>query len=140
MPVHDPEETVVQVVSHSGESYRVDAREGRCTCPDAEYNLDHSETCKHVRGARAALGTDPIDSQVLDAVNIDENLGANACGPVVATPDDEIIDAGDEGEILEDGDARPGECSCHCPEQGLPCFPCYREGFDTPNPEAPIDD
>jgi hypothetical protein len=102
MPVHDDDETIVQVVSHSGESYRVDAREGRCTCPDAEYNLAPGETCKHARRARAALGTEPVDSQVLDALDVDENLGANAPGPVVATPDGGIIEAGDEGVILED--------------------------------------
>jgi hypothetical protein len=136
-PVRDTEETIVQVVSHSGESYRVDVLEGRCTCPDAEYNLAPDESCKHARRARAVLGVEPVDSRVIDAVEVDENLGANAPGPVVATADGGIIDAGDEGVILDEGDERPEGCSCHSPEQELPCWPCYRRGFDVPNPEEP---
>ena len=37
------------VVSGSGNEYLVDLREGRCSCPDAEYNLDPDERCKHWR-------------------------------------------------------------------------------------------
>ena len=31
---------------------------------------------------------------------------------------------------------RPGDCDCWSPEQGVPCWPCYRDDFETPNPEA----
>jgi len=59
----------------------------------------------------------------------------------------EIIVAGDEGEILDEdddedvvdlsevtGDARPEDCDCGDWNSGLglPCWPCYREGFETP--------
>jgi hypothetical protein len=81
--------TIVQVVSNSGESYTVDVREARCECSDYEYRADElgDEGCKHVRRARYALGLEPIDDRVLDAVDIDETLGANAPGPEVAATD-----------------------------------------------------
>jgi hypothetical protein len=65
----------------------------------------------------------------------------NAPGPVVAASDGGIVDAGDDGEILdsdtggdENDDGRPDECGCDEFELdvGLPCWPCYREGHDTP--------
>lgn len=108
-PVETREETIVMVVSSSGESYHVDAREGRCTCPDAEYNLDDDEQCKHAVRARLALGLEPVDSRVLAAVDVDSALGANAPGPRVATSDGGIIEAGDDGEILDDSDDETGD-------------------------------
>jgi hypothetical protein len=41
---------------------------------------------------------------------------------------------------LTDFDGRPDDCSCTGSrleaEGGLPCWPCYRDGFDVPNPSA----
>jgi len=132
-PVESTDETIVMVVSHSGETYHVDAEVGRCECPDHEHR---DARCKHIRRARVALGVEPVDSQVLAAVDIDATLGANAPGPVVATSDGGIIDAGDEGEILdeESGDGRPEDCDCGDwnSDADLPCFPCYRDGFEEP--------
>jgi hypothetical protein len=138
-PVESRDDTVVLVVSHSGESYHVDAEMGRCECPD---HTHRDVDCKHIRRARAALGLEPVDSQVLAAVDVDATLGDTAPGPVVATSDGGIIDAGDEGEILDesdddqdtDGDGRPDECDCGNWNAGLglPCWPCYRDGFDEP--------
>lgn len=34
-------------------------------------------------------------------------------------------------------DARPADCYCHSRDQGLPCYPCFREGHERPNPDAP---
>jgi hypothetical protein len=50
----------------------------------------------------------------------------------------DVIDAGDEGEILTetDPDGRPEDCGCWNTEQELPCFPCYRDGFEEANPDA----
>jgi len=31
---------------------------------------------------------------------------------------------------------RPDDCGCWNPDGDLPCWPCYQEGFKTPNPEA----
>lgn len=44
---------MVRVVSWS-DSYTVDAREGRCECPDQQYNLEGDERCKHYLAARLA--------------------------------------------------------------------------------------
>lgn len=53
--------------------------------------------------------------------------------------DDEIIVAGDEGEVLDgdeesDDDGRPDDCGCGDWNAGLelPCWPCYRDGFEEP--------
>ncbi len=45
---------------------------------------------------------------------------------------------------LTDFDGRPGDCSCTGSrleaEAGLLCWPCYCDGFDVLNPNAPIDE
>jgi hypothetical protein len=139
-PVESRDETIVMVVSHSGETYHVDAEAGRCECPDHEYR---DARCKHIRRARVALGLQPVDSQVLVSVDVDATLGANAPGPVVATPDGGIIDAGDDGEILDeeeseerndDDDGRPDDCDCGDwnADLELPCWPCFRDSFEEP--------
>jgi len=130
-----------RVVSQSGSAYTVDTREGRCTCPDHKHNLpteDGRELCKHRARCAFATGERPIPATV-DRDGVDEHLGRHVEGGarVVATDGgSDVIDAGDEGVILEEGDTRPEACSCHSPEQGLPCWSCYRDGFDTPNPDA----
>ena len=141
-PVEDPDATIVAVVSHSGASYTVDVRAGRCECPDAEHrNPDGG--CKHVRRARVALGREPVAARVLDTVDPDPQLGANAPGPAVATADGGIVDAGDDAVILDDGrddddDAgRPDGCACAGLGGELECFACHLEGFDEPNPDPP---
>jgi hypothetical protein len=39
---------------------------------------------------------------------------------------------------LTDYDGRPEECDCGAWNDGeeLPCWPCYRDGFEEPNPNA----
>jgi len=64
------------------------------------------------------------------------------CTAEAVATDGGIIDAGDDGEILtddesdddDDGDARPDDCDCGDWNEGLalPCWPCYRDGFETP--------
>jgi hypothetical protein len=80
-----------------------------------------------------------VDSRVLAGVDVDEQLGANAPGPQVATSDGGIIEAGDDGEILDEQDPddnRPDDCDCSPLFDDLPCWPCYRDGFEEPNPDA----
>jgi hypothetical protein len=137
-PVESTDETIVMVVSHSGESYHVDAEVGRCECPDHKHR---DAECKHIRRARIELGETTVDSRVLAAVDVNEQLGANAPGPRVATSDGGIIEAGDDGEILDEQDPdddRPDDCDCGDWNAGLdlPCWPCYRDGFEEPNPDA----
>ena len=138
-PIGDDETpTVVSVVSgNSGREHRVDVHEGRCTCEDHEYR---GVECAHIRRARLALGHVPVHRDTLAAVDVHEQFAANAPGPAVVTSDGGIIDAGDDGEVLDestdegDSDGRPADCDCGDwnAGEGLPCWPCYRDGFDTP--------
>lgn len=137
-PLDETDTTIVSVVSHSGEQYTVDVREGRCTCPDAEYNLDADERCKHEIRARAVLRREPVDARVLDAVDVDPQLGQHAFEPAVASADGGIIDAGDDGVVLDENtdsdDERPADCDCaefHADAE-LPCFACYQADFEEP--------
>lgn len=49
----------------------------------------------------------------------------------------------DQTTLAEDDD-RPDDCMCSGSELeaegGLPCWPCYRAGFDDPNPDAGSDE
>jgi hypothetical protein len=123
-PITDPDRTVVSVTSQSGETYTVDVRDGRCDCPDSRHRTPDSG-CKHVRRARIALGRQPVTT---------DTLAANAPGPRVATTDGGLIGAGDDAEVLSDD--RPDDCDCWDADTELPCWPCYRDGFDVPNPSA----
>ncbi|WP_251342810.1 SWIM zinc finger family protein [Haloplanus halophilus] len=157
------------IISESGSQYCVDARDGSCTCPDAEHR-DPEGGCKHVRRVAFAIGAEAIPTAA-DPDAVDDQLGAHVDGPVrwacehgrefcaeapvtredaircsdceieaVATPaervvaDGGIIEAGDEGEILDEEDGRPDDCDCGDWNDGigLPCWPCYREGFESP--------
>jgi hypothetical protein len=55
---------VYSVTTESGSEYRVDALEGRCTCPDKQYNLEDGELCKHERRVRFAIGQSAIPAWV----------------------------------------------------------------------------
>ena len=84
--------------------YRVDSRAGRCTCPDHKHR---EATCKYIRRATFATGEQPVPGDVDDV---------------------------DEGEVLDEPvDGRPEDCDCGDwnAGEGLPCWPCYRDGFDT---------
>ena len=176
-PIED-DETVVQVVSQSGESYHVDTDAGVCSCADYKHR-EPEGGCKHVRRARAATGKTTVDVATLRDLDVDPQLGIHASGPRVATSDGGIVDgdtyeqptvreAVDDAEILEDdgevvdladvtGDAdpdesaqdvrgdvetddRPDDCQCEpfLAEEpvGLPCWPCYRDGFRDPHPDV----
>lgn len=72
------------VVSESGSEYLVDTREGRCDCPDAHYNLDPEERCKHESRVNYATGQMPIPEWVnVDA--IDPLLGKHTDATVFET-------------------------------------------------------
>jgi hypothetical protein len=127
------------VVGQNGGTYTVDGRKKRCTCPDYEHNLPDGdrENCKHIARVNFATGGRPIPGWV-EPDAVDEQLGLHTDTPTqVATTDGGIIEAGDQGEVLDDGDIdRPDDCQCWDPEQGLPCWPCYRDGYEQANPGA----
>lgn len=90
--------------------YTVDARGEGCTCPDKEYNLAPGEKCKHHLAAQLAF-SDDLPSGVTPVESFTERAVA-------------------------DGGERPPDCDCSPdPENDLECWPCRRDGFETPNPE-----
>jgi len=87
------------VVSESGSEYLVDAVEGVCECPDHRHR---DVRCKHLRRVAFATGERPIPA---DVDGIDEQLGMHVdATPQRAAADGGIIDAGDDGEILDERD------------------------------------
>lgn len=129
------------VTSESGRSYTVDLREGRCTCPDSKHNLptdDGRETCKHHARVAFATGERTIPAWA-DGDAVDPLLGDHVDGgPTRAVADggSDMIVASDEGEIVDgDGDdGRPDSCECidFNTDVDLPCWPCFRAGFESP--------
>jgi predicted nucleic acid-binding Zn finger protein len=117
---------IYSVTTQSGSEYRVDAREGRCTCPDYEHNLPDGdrEVCKHVARVRYATGEEPIPAWINpDAV--DSQLGLHVDGsPRVAATDGGALEA-------EEADGDGDECDCAALPEGVPCWPCYRDGKAT---------
>jgi len=101
------------VVTESGGSYTVDGREGRCTCPDAEYR---DATCKHQRRVAFATGARSVPTWV-DRDAVDDHLGEHVTASAdadtetdalaVATDGGEIVVAADDAELIDEDD-RPG--------------------------------
>jgi len=119
------DEHVVEVHSQSTETYVVDAVEGNCSCPDAEYNLDEDTPCKHVRRARFALGLDAVPSDAAEALDVDPSLGCGTDADLrFAASDGGVIEAGDDAEVLGD-DENDEECDvCAELDGDLGCFEC----------------
>ncbi len=88
-----------------------------CTCPAFEYQ---EGACKHMVAVA-------IREPVLEAVNAESTVKA------------------DGGVIVEEAeskhsDERPDDCDCSPRFEDLPCWPCYRDGFEEPNPHAEVSD
>lgn len=57
------------------------------------------------------------------------------CMSALPDGDDGIIVAGDDGQVLEGSsdestgdESDPAECACDGLPEGIPCWPCYRDG------------
>jgi len=129
------------VVSESGSEYLVDIRgAGSCECPDATYR---DVTCKHQRRVKFATGLRPVPAGI-DPADVDDQLGEHVDGePEFAEGNRALVTDGgvatvsDAGDDVQDViDDRPADCDCWSPDSELPCWPCYRDGFETPNPNA----
>ena len=87
----------------------------------------------------ARYGDRPVPAWV-DTDAVDPQLGTHVdATPQVAATDGGIVNAGDDAEIVDDtdddvDDGRPDECDCGAwnADAALPCWPCYREGFEEP--------
>lgn len=94
---------LVRVVTWS-DAYPVDARDAGCNCPDKQYH--DAPVCKHEFAAMLA------DSERYPTPFVTGNLHTRA---------------------VADGGKRPEECTCdEFLSNDLPCWPCYRDGFETP--------
>jgi hypothetical protein len=105
--------SIVSVESHSGKSYTVDVREGRCNCRDAQYNLGDDQRCKHQIRAEIALGRSPVPVRAAETVDVDAVLGEHTDATLqFATADGGIIDAetGDEVSAETDTDTETATC------------------------------
>jgi hypothetical protein len=133
------------VGENAGGEYNVDTRGvPTCTCDDFMYR-DPDNGCKHIRRVTFATGDRAIPAWVATE-GVDDQLGEHVDGePRIATTDGGIIVADDDGEIIDEGgtDGRPEDCEClgdHTDDDPLPCWACYRDGFETPNPNAGDDE
>lgn len=150
------------VYTQSGGEYTVDAREGACECPDAQFNLGEDELCKHAR--RVAIIRRERAFPLVEVGEVDDALGEHVEGGLTAAdlrdPDVEthIVDAvqdraDDAGtaappRAMTDGGQnlaprtsliegeRPLECNCSPVAEDLPCWFCWEAGFRLPNPDV----
>lgn len=88
-----------------------------CTCPAFEYQ---DGACKHMVSIA-------IREPLLEAVNAEPRMKAD--GGVTV-----------EEEEADHSDERPVDCDCSPLFEELPCWPCYRDGFEEPNPNVGEDE
>jgi len=69
-----------EVVSQSGNTYLVDAREKSCTCPDAQQR-DPGGGCKHIRRVEIVRGERVIPAEI-DPDDVDDAIGEHVDGTV----------------------------------------------------------
>jgi hypothetical protein len=91
---------MAKVTSWSDE-YIIDLRGDGCACPDKEYN--DVPKCKHEYSALLAMGD--------------------------AMPNPYVTETR-ERTTAADGGQRPTDCECSGLDGDLPCFACYRAGFE----------
>jgi hypothetical protein len=147
-----PDTGLYEVVAQSGQTYTVDIQAGRCTCPDVAHNLRDGARCKHQYRVLVATGGLAIPTWT-SAAAVDPLLGHHlTAGPRVALADggtDLSRDASHQAHLDPRGDRqtrldhepereRPEDCDCDplTASGGLPCWPCFRDGFEEPAPEA----
>ncbi|WP_336365022.1 SWIM zinc finger family protein [Halalkalicoccus salilacus] len=107
-------------------SYRVNIESGVpvvCECPADTY---HEGACKH----RVAIA---IREPVLAAASEYERDQE----PEVVPDGGTTIERSTVSE--QQVESRPVDCDCLPTFEDLPCWPCYQEGFQTPNPNPDTD-
>ncbi|MFC7009903.1 SWIM zinc finger family protein [Halalkalicoccus salilacus] len=108
-------------------SYRVNVKNGvpvACECPADMY---HDGACKH----RVAVAIrEPVPEAATEYETDQE--------PAIITDGGTITERTVPCE--QRAESRPADCDCLPTFEELPCWPCYRDGFHTPNPEAATED
>ena len=88
-----------------------------CTCPAWEYQ---DGACKHLVAVA-------IREPLLEAVNAEPTVKAD--GGVTV-----------EADESNHSDERRDDCDCSPLFNELPCWPCYRDGFEEPNPTLEVNE
>ena len=88
-----------------------------CTCPAFEYQ---EGPCKHMIAVA-------IREPLLEAASAEPTMKAD--GGVTV-----------EADGIDHSDERPDDCDCIPTMEDLPCWPCYRDGFEDPNPTLEVSD
>lgn len=132
------------VYSESGAVYRVNLIAGTCDCPDDQHNAP-ADGCKHYRRVEMETGQRHVPAalatgrtNVARTIDARERVHARKATrkATVAT------DGGMAIESDQTTDRRPDDCDCsvHFDNGGLGCWPCYRDGFETANPDPNTSD
>ena len=98
----------------SDHSYTVHVESGiptHCPCPAWEYQ---EGACKHIVAVA-------IREPLLEVVSVKSTIRLDG-GVMIKTGD------------IDHSDERPDDCGCAPMVGDLSCWPCYREGFEEPNP------
>lgn len=130
----------------SGRQYVVNVATGECSCPDYQHR-EPAGGCKHVRRVRLETGRDSVPDGVarddaLDrflaaAIAVRENVALRADGGEVLGH--EAVNAEDP-DADADADERPDDCGCWSVDADLCCWPCWRAGYRSQNPQEPAAD
>lgn len=131
---------IYSVTTESGSEYRVDAKAGRCTCPDQQYNLSDDERCKHQYRVAFATGERKIPAWANDDP-IDPRLGEHVEGTPRPVASDGGVSVSDpKGEADEDTDTDDSESDdgCLCDDTELGCFDHFQQD-DGPRRSEPAD-
>jgi len=109
----------------------------KCECPADQYNDDYSY--KH-QVAVATVGG-PVVLGAAMAYTSDRSSQSEPTTMVDKIRTGRGTDVGSDvdDDVAGDSDAvdRPDDCNCapFMADHGLPCWPCYRDGFEMPNPD-----
>lgn len=106
----------------------------RCECPADEYNdyaCKHRVACAIVGGPvvlGAAMAYTSDNTEQPDPTTMADKLRTDGGTEVLS-------EAGTHSD--SDTNDRPEDCECIplINDDGLPCWPCKRDGFETPNPD-----
>jgi hypothetical protein len=114
----------------------------KCQCPADQYNEEYS--CKH-RVACATIGG-PVLLGAAMAYTSDKGDHSEPTTMVdkIRTDGGTDVRMDSQESVTDETEAagRPEDCRCtsFIADGGLPCWPCYRDGFEEPNPNVGKDE
>lgn len=103
-----------------------------CTCPAFEHR---DGACKHMV---AVAIREPVLEAATDpdvATDGGERTSGSRSSSGLRSDGGELVVASDTTGV-DDTDERPEDCDCLPTFDDLPCWPCYRDGFRSPNPDT----